>query len=519
MLHADLVAFNGNLITLDAATPAASALAVRDGKIAFVGPDADALRLAGPDTERVDLRGRTVTPGFCDAHLHLFWYGTQLLRQADLVGSDSIEDVLARLSAHANTYPGPWIQGHGFDQDKLREGRFPTRQDLDRVSSTRPLIISRICGHAAVVNSAALALVTDQERARGDEETGLYTEADVKAFYRYIPPLTDDEAEEAVLRAAQIALATGITSIGTLLDTPDQMRAYFGLNRRGKLPLRVTGMPPQASITELWERGVGTTFGNNRLKFGGAKLFSDGSLGARTALLSAPYADEDRPDNMGIRIYPPDELKQRARDAQEHGFQVVIHAIGDQAVTESVDALLHALGPDGDNTFHRHRIEHASILSPRDLQRMAQRKIVAVVQPQFVTSDTWTGERVGDAKREWAYPFRQMWDAGIPLALSSDCPVESLDALKCLAATVFRHPWSPDETLTIDEALHAYCLGGAYALHQDDTLGSLTPGKHADFVILSGNPREQDEAGLRALRAEAVYVGGTCAAGEASPAG
>jgi predicted amidohydrolase YtcJ len=359
-----------------------------------------------------------------------------------------------------------------------------------------------------VVNSAALALVSEEERAKGDSDTGLYAETAISPFYRRIPPLSEAEMEDAVLRAAAVALRTGITSLGVLLDVPEQMGAYARLRRTAKLPLRVTGMPPYAAVASLHAHGVGTMFGDDRLRFGAAKFFSDGSLGAHTALMSAPYSDKDRPNNLGVRIYPPDDLKAKVADAQEKGFQVAIHAIGDQAVSESLDAIEYALGPDGDNAFHRHRIEHASMLPPDQLRRMAERRIVAVVQPQFVTSDTWTGERVGAARAPWAYPFKEMLDAGIPLALSSDCPVERLDAFACLAAVVGRQAWSPEGGLTPMEALCAYCLGGAYSLHAEDRLGSLEPGKLADFVVLSDNPTGLDAAGLARLAAEQVYIGG-----------
>lgn len=508
MLYPDLIAFNGNLITLDAPNACAQALAVRDGKILFVGSDTEILALAGMNTQKIDLTGKTVTPGFCDAHLHLAWYGTQLLRQADLVGSQTVDEMLSRLSAYGKNYDGPWIQGHGFDQDKMPGGVFPTRTDLDRVSTTRPIIVSRVCGHAAVTNSAALALLTHEEREKGDAQTGLYTEGDISAFYRRIPSLSEVELETAVLRASRVALQTGITSVGTLLDVPEQMGAYARLRRKGKLPLRVTGMPPYTSVSALHQNGIGTTWGDEWLRMGGAKLFSDGSLGARTALLAAPYADEDRPENVGIRIYDPDDLKAKARDAHEKGFQVVIHAIGDQAVRESVAAVVHALGPDGDNTFFRHRIEHASLLPPEEMRIMAQRKIVAVIQPQFVTSDTWTGERVGPERAAWAYPFGEMHEASIPLALSSDCPVEKLDAFACLAAVVGRAAWSPHGGLSPEEALRAYCVGGAYALHAEGRVGTLAPGMLADFVVLSDNPTKLDAEGIAKLKAEQVFVGG-----------
>jgi predicted amidohydrolase YtcJ len=503
-LAADLIVTGGNLITLNTSNPRATAMAVRDGRIVAVGGDVEVLALAGPATRRIKLAGKTVTPGFCDSHIHMWWYGAQLLRQADLVGSGSIDEVLSRLSSIALKTAG-WIQGHGFDQGKLTERRFPTRADLDRVSRDRPIIISRICGHAVVVNSAALALVNDDERHAGDPEMGLYTEGDSGPFYRRIPPLSEDEAERAVLGACDVALRTGITSVQTLLDSPDQMAAYARLRRKGKLPIRVVGMPPYDAVAALHAHGVNSTFGDDRLRFGAAKLFSDGSLGAQTAWLAEPYAD--KPDTRGIRIHDPQDLKAKARDAQQKGFQLAIHAIGDEALRETIDAIEFAL--DGaDNAIHRHRVEHASVAPPDCVERMARLKIVATLQPQFVTSDTWTPDRLGPTRAAWAYPFKTLLRAGVPITLSSDCPVERLDAFACLASAVGRHAWSPEETLTAEEAIRAYCLGSAYAGHMDDRLGSLEVGKLADFVVLSSDPTKLDAAGIARLSAEQVYVGG-----------
>jgi predicted amidohydrolase YtcJ len=509
MLAADLTLSGGNLITLDDARPRATAMAVRGGRILLVGDDAAVCATAGPATRRIDLAGRTVTPGFIDSHIHLLWYGAQLLRQADLVGSGSIDEILERLSTQAGRSEG-WIQGHGFDQDKLTEKRFPTRGDLDRVSTTRPIIISRVCGHAVVVNSAALALVSESERAAGNETAGLYTEGDAGAFYAKIPPPSEAEMEQAALAACAVALRTGITSVHTLLDTPDQMIAYARLRRRtGRLPIRITGIPPYSAVGQLHAHGINTTFGDEWLNIGAAKLFSDGSLGAQTALLAEPYAD--KPETCGIRIYEPDDLKAKARDAQAKGFQLAIHAIGDQAVRETTDAIEFALGGES-NVLHRHRIEHASVTSPDCLQRMAKLKIIATLQPQFVTSDTWTSRRLGPARTPWAYPFRSMIQAGMPVTLSSDCPVERLDAFAAIASAVGRHAWSAgSETLTAEQAIRAYCLGSAYAGHAEHRVGSLEAGKLADFVILSGDPTALDPIGISQLRAEEVFVGGVSA--------
>jgi predicted amidohydrolase YtcJ len=504
MLEAHLVLTGANLITLDPQRPRATAMAVRDGRIVRVGEERDVLPLAGPRTERIDLAGRTVTPGFIDSHVHLLWYGTQLLRQADLVGSASIDEVLARLSAVGQRSDG-WIQGHGFDQDKLRERRFPTRADLDRVARDRPIVISRICGHAVVVNSAALALVSDAERRAGDAETGLYTEGDAGAFYRRIPPLSEVEMEEAALAAARVALRTGITSVHTLLDTPEQMIAYSRLRRGGRLPIRVTGLPPYDAVAALHAHGINTTFGDEWLRVGAAKLFSDGSLGAHTAWLAEPYADNRA--TRGIRIYEPADLQARCADAQAKGFQLAIHAIGDQALRETLDALEHALAGES-NALHRHRVEHASVAPPDCVERMARLGIIATLQPQFVPSDTWTPQRLGPARTPWAYPFRSLIRAGVPVTLSSDCPVERLDAFAAIASAVGRHAWSPDETITAEEAIRAYCLGSAYAGHAEQRVGSLEAGKLADFVVLSGDPTTLMPNDIAQLKAERVFVGG-----------
>jgi predicted amidohydrolase YtcJ len=504
MRDADLVLVNGNLITLDATRRRATAMAIVGNRIDCVGDDIAILQRAGLKTNRIDLGGRTVTPGFIDSHIHLLWYGIQLQRQVDLVGSASIGVVLDRLSELASRTEG-WIQGHGFDQDKLVERRFPTREDLDRISRTRPILISRICGHATVANSAAIALLTDTERTAADADSGLYTETACNAFYRRIPAPGRYELENAALAACDVALRTGITSVHTLLDTPDQMATWSRLHQKGELPIRVTGFPPYDAVESLHAHGINTGFGDDWLRFGGAKFFSDGSLGAHTALLAEPYAD--KPETRGLRIYDPEDLKNKCADAQAKGFQLAIHAIGDQAVRETIDAIEFALAGES-NRKHRHRIEHASVVSPDSLERMAKLQIVATLQPQFVTSDTWTAARLGPKRVSWAYPFKSMMNAGIPITLSSDCPVEKLDAFACLASAVGRDPWSPHERLTPEEAIWAYCMASAYAGHSENKVGSLQQGKLADFVVLSGDPTKLDAKQIEQLRAEQVFVNG-----------
>src|SRR4051812_30226683 len=416
-MHVDLLLTNGHFITFDERLPSATAMAVKDGKIVAIGSDAELKSYSF--ARRINLEGKTVTPGFIDSHIHLYVYGEMLLRQADLVGSTSIEDVLSRLRTLQNRRPSGWLQGHGFDNDKLREKRFPTRAELDKISKSQPIIISRVCGHAIVANSAAIALLSPEDRGNGDAESGFYTENAAWNFYKLIPQLSEEEGEQAVLAAAQVALKTGITTVETLLDTPSQMIAYSRLHQNNRLPLRVVGMPPYSAVEHLHQLGIRSRFGDERLQFGACKFFSDGSLGAQTAWLSEPYADD--PATCGLRIHDPEDLKTKCRHAQTKGFQLAIHAIGDQALRETLDAIEFAL--DGEsNEIHRHRVEHASLCPPDCLERMAKNKIVVTIQPQFVTSDTWTPQRLGPRRIPWAYPFKSMLDAGVPIALSSDCP-------------------------------------------------------------------------------------------------
>jgi predicted amidohydrolase YtcJ len=480
-------------------------MAIVDGKIAALGDDGEMTAWARPGTKRIELGGKTVVPGFIDSHVHLYWFGTQLLRQTDLVGSTSVDDVLGRISALAKRRPEGWLQGHGFDHEKLREGRFPTRGELDKVSTKQPIVISRVCGHAVVANSAALAMLSAAERAMGDEQSGLYTEDAGWALYKKIPELREEEMEEAILAAAEVALASGITTVETMLDTQSQMIGYGRLHQRRKLPLRVVAMPMHREVEALHRAGIRSGLGDEWLKFGACKLFSDGSLGAQTAWLGEPYADE--PGTRGMRIYEPQVLKEKARAGQRAGFQVAIHAIGDEALRETIDAIEYALEGES-NRVHRHRVEHASVCPPDCLERLAENEIVVTIQPQFVTSDTWTGERLGQERSRWAYPFKSMREAGVRIALSSDCPVERLDAFAAIASAVGRHEWSPEEKLTPMEAIEAYCLGSAYAGFLEETLGSLEVGKRADFVVLSEDPANLSADQIRKLRAQQVFIDG-----------
>lgn len=494
--HADLV-IRGGRFWLPEPSPQTHAIAIRRGIIDAVGTHADITPWIGPATRIIDASDSHVIPGLHDCHTHLLWTGKLLITQADLTGVDSIDELIARLAETSRNAPGKpphWIVGFGWDQDKLRERRMPTRADLDRAFPDRPALASRVCGHAAVVNSAALRLVSEEARQAGDAETGLYTETAISPFYRAVPAPDDHTLERALLAAMQVALRSGITSVQTMLDTPEQLRVFHRLRQRlGKLPVRIVGMPMEKQADTLHAQGFGTGFGDDWLSLGAVKFFADGSLGARTALLSAPYADD--PSTNGQRIYDTQTLCDRVRHCASLGFAIACHAIGDAALDETLHAIEHAIIAQADSKLitdraRIHRVEHASLTRPDQVDRLARSGIRVAIQPQFVTSDTWTGKRVGADRLHWCYPFASLMRAGVRVGLSSDSPVERIDAAACLRAAVGRHPWAPHDAMTLDEAVLAYTHGSAALAGIDDRVGSLRPGMLADIAIFKDRSKE-----------------------------
>lgn len=459
----------------------AGAMVVRDNKIVFVGSALEASKVIGNERHEVlDYGKKVILPGFIDSHIHFLAYGMGRLKQADLMGCTDLSELVSRLRMQAEHSENGWIEGRGFDQQSYPGNEWPTRQLLDTVSKTRPVLITRVCGHAVVANSAALSLLTPEQLKDGDADSGLFTEVAISHLRRHVPKATKKDQEAAVLEAAKVALTQGITGVGTLLDTADQLGAYIRLYQQNLLPIRMTGMPPYATIHALQMYGLQTAFGNDYVKLGGAKLFSDGSLGARTALMAEEYTDA--PGVFGERIYSPDDLATKCHDAATSGFQIVIHAIGDQANRETLNAICSSMGDDKTNPL-RHRVEHISVLDSELIEQIVEHNIVCAIQPQFVTSDTWTIDRIGPERSKYAYAFRTLWDRGVCLALGSDCPVEILSSANVLSSAINRATWSPSETLTLDEALFAYTYNSAYSIFRDDIIGSLEPGKLADFII------------------------------------
>jgi predicted amidohydrolase YtcJ len=494
---------NCRAYTLDAANTIAEAIVVRDALIEAACSVEDARRIA-PNAEWVDLGGKTVVPGFIDSHNHLLHFGISATRAADLSGCTSIEELLNRLRGFRSANPqAPWLLGQRFDQELL--GRWPTKADLDLVSPDSPAMVTRLCLHALVANSAALAPVKSK-LSREQFETGILTEDATGLIWSQLPDPTEKELTSAALWAMSEARRVGLTGVHCIIEGAQDLQVIRSLHREHLTPVRLTVICPFSMREQLSSEGLRTGAGDEWLRIGGLKVFLDGAMGARTAAMREPFSDD--PGNCGTLFRNERELAEVLRDAQTHGFQASIHAIGDRAVECALEGIGLAKGHANEGNGLRHRVEHASQMAGDLVKQMARMNVIAGVQPQFVLTDFWTHERVGPERYRWSYPFKTMLDAGITLAMGSDCPVERLDPVELIDRAVNREPRSLHERLSVEETLRAYSRGSAYAGFAEDVLGALEPGKLADFVVLSADIFAVRPKDVADIKIEATVVGG-----------
>jgi predicted amidohydrolase YtcJ len=501
-MQADLVLYNGKLYTMDPGLPRTQAVAIAGNRVLAVGSDADVRALLAPNGQAIDLHGRAVVPGFTDSHLHFMSYGLSL-KQIDLAEVPTLEEALARVAARAAaTPPGHWLHGRGWDHSLWAGGAFPTRQDLDRVAAEHPVYLERKCGHVGWANSRALQLagITAQtpdpaggaiERdADTGEPTGILKELAMDLMTRLFEEPAPAEAMAAIRAGMDRAHKLGLVGIHTM-EGPTSFRAFQELRASGELELRVLMQIPVENLDSAIQVGLRSGLGDERLRIGGVKAFADGALGARTAHMLEPFQGE--PDNVGIAVTDAERMREIIGQASRAGLAVFVHAIGDRANREVLDAI-EASRQAGEGLHLRHRIEHVQILHPDDLPRLARLGVIASMQPIHATQDMLLADALWGRRSAGAYAFRSLLRSGAVLAFGSDSPVEDLNPIKGIHAAVTRRRadgspgpdgWHPEQRLTVAEAVQGYTAGAALASGEEAIKGSLSPGKLADLAILS----------------------------------
>ena len=504
------ILFNGNIHTMDTEKPIVSAMAIKDGLIAATGTDEEILSLKTEDTELTDLEQKTVVPGFNDSHMHLLDYA-RTKEHIDLSHCDNIQELLEIIRQgieKKNPDKDELIIATNWDDSQLMEKRFPTKEDLDSIGSQNPIIAIRRCVNIAVLNSPAIERFSDalayantvkEGNAEVDEQsrfTGLL-KGNV-AISEVTPLLRKDQIVETLENAFKDCLACGLTSVQTddctAAELEDVLEIYSGLDKSGELPVRINAqlrLPSIELFRKFLEKGLKTGDGSRFFSIGPLKLVADGTLGARTAAMQEPYSDA--PDTTGILIYSREEIDEFVETALENGMQTAIHTIGDRAMKIVLDAYRDGLQkvPAQDPRF---RIIHGQITTEELISQYQTLKVIADVQPLFISSDQSIVEsRIGKDRADWTYQWKTFMEENIPIAASSDAPVESFNPLKGIYAFVTRKTlegtpdagWMPEQKLTVDEAVYAYTMGSAYCTFEEDIKGSVTPGKVADLVVLS----------------------------------
>jgi predicted amidohydrolase YtcJ len=502
------------------------AMVFDNGKIVVTGNTA-ALRRRFPDAEFIDGQGKTLLPGMIDAHGHVSSLGNRSTNIA-LEDTESLQQALSRVSAFAKTHPNrAWLLGGGWNQVIWKLGRFPTAAELDTAVSDRPVVLSRIDGHAEWLNSKALqaaSLSKDSkdpdggriERDAHGNPSGVLVDKAMEMVYAKIPDPTPEERRAAVLAALAHMNSVGLTSVGDAGDDARDIALYRELADQHLLTVRIYAMILDTGndFKSLSKNGPLLSYGNDRLTVRAVKMIADGALGSRGAALLAPYSDQ--PTNSGLLQMSNAVIEGKIETALKAGYQVNIHAIGDAANRQVLDGFEAAYKVVGGRQL-RNRIEHAQIIALSDIPRFKQLDLIASMQPTHATSDMNMAEdRIGKERLRGAYAWHTLLAQGTRIAGGSDFPVESDNPFFGLHAAVTRTDhagqppggWHAEQAMTLLEAFRAFTMDAAYAQHQETTLGSLEPGKWADFILVDRDLFKIPPAQIWQTKVEQTWIAG-----------
>ncbi len=521
----DLILTNGVVLTMDASQPTAEAVAVAGDRILAVGSSADIDAFAKAGTQKIDLDGKTVVPGFIDGHCHPASSGRRHLRfiDCDLRSIQAIQDAVRERAA--KTPPGEWVVGFKYDDTKTAERRFITREDLDAAAPNHPVYIEHRGGHTGYVNSLALAKAGIDEQSPDpeggkfvrDPQTGRLTgrilERAAGIFESSIPAFgttTRDEDRAAVKLITQMFAKAGVTSSTDAYGTPEDLRAYQDARQAGDLAARINCMIGYSHLDKMITAGVRTGLGDDWVRVGGMKATCDGSISERTARLSQPYIG--RPDDFGLIVADAEELYAYAGKAHDAGWQLGIHANGDVGIGMVLD-LYERLQRERPRRDPRYRIEHCTVIDDGLVRRM---KALGVIPTPFASYVYFHGEKMpeyGEERLDRMFALRSFIDAGIRPTMGSDYPPGPFEPMMALQSMVTRtaldgHVWGPKQRITVEEALRVCTLNGAFASFEEHEKGSLEPGKLADLVVLGRNPLAEEPSSLVTIPVECTMVGG-----------
>lgn len=504
---ADLVITHGHVWTVDPQHPRAEALAIHGGRIIAVGSDTEIAKWIGPATKKIDAQGKSVLPGFIDAHVH-FSSGGGEISSVHLRDANTPQEFARRIGEQAKKLPqSEWMLGGTWDHELWGGTPLPSHDWVDSLTPDNPIFVTRYDGHMAMANALALRLagITRETkdppggtivRDKDGNPTGLLKDAAMDLVYRVIPSPSEEQLLRMIHAAMDEARRFGVTSIHDISSTAD-VRAYQTLAARGELTLRIYCITPLPQWEAPATAGIRAGFGNDWIHLGALKGFADGSLGSTTALFEQPY--NDAPETSGLpneMMLPEGNMLKMALGADKAGLQLAVHAIGDKANRIMLDVYTEVAKQNGARTDRRWRIEHAQHLRPDDFARFTQLGVIASVQPYHAIDDgRWAEKRIGRERAKTTYAFRTFLDHGVRLAFGSDWTVAPLNPMLGLYAAVTRQTldgknpggWFPEQKLTLEEAIQAYTLGSAFAEFREKEKGSLTPGKLADVVVLDSD--------------------------------
>lgn len=516
----DLLIKNAKIYTVDPKNPRATAIAIRNDRIAAVGNDLKAFENAA--TRVIDAKGAAIIPGLIDAHGHVEGLGSSL-EMLDLRGITSEAEIAGKVkAAAAKAAPGEWIVGRGWDQNLWVTKQFPTTDSLNQAAPKNPVALTRIDGHATWANRAALDAADINQGTKDPDGGRIIRDAQGKPagvlvdtaqgmVRRRIPAASPEQVQRHISRALEECARLGLTSVHDAGVGNAEIAAYHALLQQGRIPVRVYAMlSNQTALVDTW-LARGPEIGDF-LTIRSIKAYADGALGSRGAALLAPYADEKAAS--GLMITGRDAIEAVSVKAAARGFQVNTHAIGDRGNRETLDAYAAALkGPNN----KRFRVEHAQVIAPEDFVKFQKYSIIASMQPTHATSDMgWAADRLGPDRVKGAYAWQTLIKLGVHLASGSDFPVELANPIDGFYAAVTRQDkqgkpaggWFPDQRLSREEALRSFTLEGAFAAFEETTRGSLEVGKLADLVILSADIMTIPAPEILKTRATMTVVGG-----------